>query len=479
MVCWNNVQVSVAPSPVQGEQSLPGPSSVKPGTPSNFSFSGLSRVPSPVPVAPFSPLSFSGILGAPYPAPLAAATAGQSSPAQVTGLLASSSNSNVSSVAQSPAVQTTSLPPIVTGGSDQGNPAELPSNPPSPALSSVSMSSGTGFKFPQPKPFTGKPDEATGVIKSREFLAKCDIFFGFYKAQFKEDDTKTIFVLFLCEDAAYAWASVYIAAMGQEEHELHEVLKNWGTFKKAFLAQFGSVNPTKTATRDIIALSQAGKVSEYARTFRELAAQTKFDDSSKIAIYEKGLKDNIKLALANASVWRPDDYEEFVNWTIEIRDNLEFVKQTSGSGHQPIRPNKSRPSNQGGNRGDRPPASANRARSGLSREETERRIRENRCFTCNKVGHRSNDPAFHPKSNAGSGGPSSGGPTGLPQKAGNATHGKGRRYIEESDQGDESPDERITLDAASFRPSGSRYPWNEFEDVTLPSVQAKSWRAKN
>ena len=342
------------------------------------------------------------------------------------------------------------------------------------------MSSGAGFKFPQPKPFTGKPDESTGIIKSREFLAKCELFFAFYDRQFDNDERKTTFVLFICEEAAYAWASVYITAMGVEGHELHDVIKNWAKFKKAFLAQFGSVNPTKTATRDIIALYQTGKVSEYARLFRELAAQTDFNDPSKIAIYERGLKHSMQIALANASASRPDEYEKFVNWTIEVGDSIEFANAPSGGGRRTIRPDKPRSTNQGDNRGGgRPPASSGRPRSGLSREETERHIRENRCFKCHKVGHRSNDPAFHSNANAGGGGAPSGGTTGLPQKTGNATHGKGRRYVEEEDQGDESPDERISLDAASFRPSGSRYPWNEYEDVTLPSVQAKSWRAKN
>lgn len=342
------------------------------------------------------------------------------------------------------------------------------------------MSSGTGFKFPIPKPFTGKPDESTGVIKSREFLAKCELFFGFYNKQFDDDDKKSTFVLFLCEEAAYAWASVYIAAMGDKENDLHDVIKSWDSFKQAFLAQFGSVDPTKTATRDIIALFQTGKVSEYARKFRELAAQTDFNDASKIAIYERGLKHSMQIALANASANRTDDYEGFVNWTIAIGDSIEFINNPSSGGKQSSRSDKPRSTNQGNNRGGgQPPASSGRPRSGLSREETERHIRENRCFKCHKVGHRSNDPAFHSSTNAGGGGASSGGTTGLPQKTGNATHGKGRRYVEEDDQGDESPDERITLDAASFRPSGSRYPWNEFEDVTLPSVQANSWRAKN
>lgn len=123
----------------------------------------------------------------------------------------------------------------------------------------------------------------------------------------------------------------------------------------------------------------------------------------------------------------------------------------------------------------RPGPNAGSPRHNLSREEADKHIRENRCFKCHQVGHRANDPKFHPRSNTpGAWAPNASTSNASPT-TGNATYGSNGNV--DDDQGSEGPP--LRLDAASFRPSGARLPWREFEEVTLPSDQARSWRTKN
>lgn len=280
------------------------------------------------------------------------------------------------------------------------------------------------FKFPMPDPFLGKPDEASGASNAREFISKVELTFRWHQREFFLATTRVEFVLFLCQGAAFSWASAYIEALGDPRNPLHPRTLSWTRFKKAFLAQFSSIDQAQTATRLITTLKQTGKVSEYAAKFREYAAQTKWNDDSKIAVYHTGLRDTIKTIIAT-SVDIPGRYEDYVNWTIKIGDRLDQAAaerarsaQSSGRNAQTGR-NQTSTSNSR-NRG-RPNTSNDRPRSSLSREETERYRREGLCFKCGKKGHNSNDPKFHPRPTGAGGSGTAGGATGVSTKTGNAT----------------------------------------------------------
>lgn len=288
------------------------------------------------------------------------------------------------------------------------------------------MSTSSSFKFPQPKPFDGKPDELSGASKAREFMAKCLLYFGWYSTEFSSGEKKVKFVLFLCEDAAYTWAASYIDAISDSTNSLHGITQDWDKFKSAFLAQFSSVDQEQTATRQLARLRQDGKVSSYAARFRELASQTKWNDESKIAVYYNGLRDAVK-GIVSTAVTCPDKYEEYVNWTIKIGDRLDMASAERARTLPPgsARPNRPRNNPSSTNRGfgQRPGPSSGNTRPGLSSEEVERHMRENRCFKCHKEGHRANDPRFHPESNASGRGASTSGSSSIPAKTGNATFG--------------------------------------------------------
>lgn len=326
------------------------------------------------------------------------------------------------------------------------------------------------FKFPMPDPFLGKPDEASGASNAREFISKVELTFRWHQWEFFLATTRVEFVLFLCQGAAFSWASAYIEALGDPRNPLHPRTLSWTRFKKAFLAQFSSIDQAQTATRLITTLKQTGKVSEYAAKFREYAAQTKWNDDSKIAVYHTGLRDTIKTIIAT-SVDIPGRYEDYVNWTIKIGDRLdqaaaEHARSAQSSGRNAQTGRNQTSTSNSRNRG-RPNTGNDRPRSSLSREETERYRREGLCFKCGKKGHNSNDPKFHPRPTGAGGSGTAGGAAGVSTKTGNATFGSGNPIVEEEDA--------LELDATSFVP-GKVLPWHEYEDVIQSS---EFYRSKN
>ncbi|KAG8841437.1 hypothetical protein FRB96_007733, partial [Tulasnella sp. 330] len=184
------------------------------------------------------------------------------------------------------------------------------------------MSNVAGFKFPTPAEFDGKSDESTGVSKAREFLVKVEIYVGVYSANFPSPVDKSRLILFLCKDAAFSWASLYMPAINNTNHKKQKFLEDWDGFKAAFLAQFSSVDQEATATRELVNIRHTGKVSEFAVRFRELAAQTKWNDESKIVVYLTKLKESIR-GIILTTISALTQYEEFVNWTIKIGDQVE------------------------------------------------------------------------------------------------------------------------------------------------------------
>ncbi|KAG8985144.1 hypothetical protein FRB94_003999 [Tulasnella sp. JGI-2019a] len=154
--------------------------------------------------------------------------------------------------------------------------------------------SKSGFKFPPPDTFDGKPDTKTGGSKAREFYVKCEIYFNAYSGAFDTDLKKSWFILYLCKEAAYAWASSYVGAISDSAHKLRPILEDGVKFKTAFLAQFSSIDPVQAAAFKLNRLHHTGTISEFSARFRELASQTDWNDPSKISFYYSKLQDRIK-----------------------------------------------------------------------------------------------------------------------------------------------------------------------------------------
>ena len=111
--------------------------------------------------------------------------------------------------------------------------------------------SKSGFKFPPPNSFDGKPDTKTGGSKAREFYAKCEIYFSAYPDSFDTALKRSRFILYLCKDAAYTWASSYMGAIANSVHKLRGIIDNEPKSKTAFLAQFSSIDPVQAATFEL------------------------------------------------------------------------------------------------------------------------------------------------------------------------------------------------------------------------------------
>ena len=249
--------------------------------------------------------------------------------------------------------------------------------------------------------------------KAREFIGKCELAFRDHTRRVLEvrartrnqefpryisGQEKVEKVLSLCSEQAFDWASVYIENIDNRQWANSRQLYNWDEFRTAFLAQFSSVDPERSAERELQTLRQGNeKIAVHTGKFRNLASQTSWNDEAKIAWYRNTLGQRILDVMA-ASPNIPNDYETFLNWSIRIGENLEFNSQSRGgfgtgnNRSQPNRRNGGTFSSSNWRRNDNSGngASTSNIRSrpnSLSPEENARYRKENLCFKCGMAGH--------------------------------------------------------------------------------------------
>lgn len=293
--------------------------------------------------------------------------------------------------------------------------------------------------------------------------------FALNAATFTTDAHKVAYAMALCKDLAYAWTKpimdAYLdpnakkAAAGELKNA-KDLSDSWALFSTAFLQQFSAVDEALAAERAIAKLVQKGPIAEHTARFRELAAQTEWNDSAKLAAYRGGLRKDVG-EIVSRFPDPPKNLDAYLNWVIKVAEGVENDKGE----HPPIgrsdSNNCSRPrANASSRNGNRPTQTRSNNRFNLTREEMARYRSENRCYRCGVVGHMANDPQFHPTSGSrGSTGKSSGN-SGAATKTANVIHTQNRfqpldNIEEEYDEGMNA----VHLDR----------PW-EFEDLELYSA---------
>lgn len=352
------------------------------------------------------------------------------------------------------------------------------------------MSTQATWKYPTPEPFKNKSDGPS----AREFVDQLELFFDWYGTTTFDDEKRCHVTLSLCRDLAHKWAQAYLHARNAKDKDAagnkitlstevltrQAKLKSWEQFKQEFLAQFSSIDEVRSATEAVARLRHTGAIATYAAEFRQLAAQTEWNEASKIAMFRAHLNartlDQISLAADE-----PTGYEAFVNWVIKLAERSEDrqshsrpltdsnrTNQRSSRGR--FRPR--RTGNYSGNPRQYGVPDGNQSNC-LSQQDRDRYIEEKRCFVCGKVGHMASDPNFHPRGNNTTGGTRPGGSTGAPPR--NASMAAPNYYNRLEDEGDDQP-----LTGASTSRTPWSQPWKEFEDVDLPTrhTAAATWEGK-
>jgi hypothetical protein len=228
--------------------------------------------------------------------------------------------------------------------------------------------------------FSGRADS-----DFRGFINQLELIFELAPTRYSTDRIKISYLGTLLEGPALRWFNPIMEQ--PEKFEPH--LKTWLTFKTYMRATFGQVDPTRAANQALRKLRQGrNTVLEYATTFRQLAVESDWAESTKRDGFTMGLHNEIQDRLLNHA--EQETLEDLIHLTIRIEErmnNQAFLRNRPGLFHAPFH----RPTPQ--SRGDTSVGptpmdlDAVQRRGPLTAAERQRRIDERLCLVCGKEGH--------------------------------------------------------------------------------------------
>ena len=237
-----------------------------------------------------------------------------------------------------------------------------------------------------------KPPPGFGGDRSqlRTWLVQCNMYFG--ATRVTSDGDKIAYTKYLLRDAAAKWITPYAKGSRQETRT------TWDGFVDPLKRQFADVDAETTARTKIESMTQGVKIfTDYWNEFRLMATEANYDDKTMQRLPLRGSNRVI------LDAWAQDnrhvvDVDDLAQWAIEKENRINFVKSlhktptTSRTDNTPRNPDGTyRPTNSNNqNHGDpmELDATRKRPRLNISREEFQRRMREQLCLKCRKPGHR-------------------------------------------------------------------------------------------
>ena len=215
------------------------------------------------------------------------------------------------------------------------------------------------------------------------------------------DGDKIAYTKSLLRDAAAKWITPYA------EKSRQETWTTWDGFVDALKRQFADVDAENTSRTRIESMTQGVKTfTDYWNEFRLMATEANYDDKTMQRLLLKG-SNRVML-----DAWAQDnrqvvDIDDLAQWAIEKENRINFVKslhktpKTSRTDNTSRNPDGTyRPTNSN-NQNQRDPmelgATRRRPRLNISKEEFQRRMREQLCLKCGKSGHRAAGCTITPK----------------------------------------------------------------------------------
>ena len=222
---------------------------------------------------------------------------------------------------------------------------------------------------------------------------------------FPDDSSKINFVIGYLREDAYRWIEPHL------ELRSNLYFQDFATFIAALLAAKGDPDAINTYTRKLEALKQTGSASTYTTEFYRLAAYLTWNDSALLAQYKRGLKPEIKDALALREV-DSTTTQHLAEVAIKFDNRLfERKEERKNEGRPSTTPsNQSKPSSNFDRSSTRPSTAMTASKTtttttsgpmamdldtarfkkhkALTPQEREYRLSNNLCLYCGEAGHR-------------------------------------------------------------------------------------------
>jgi len=230
--------------------------------------------------------------------------------------------------------------------------------------------------------------------KLRGWLAQLIVYYRTVGWQNGHDEEKILYATSLLRDDAGTWITPYA------EERITPAWDNWAGFKAELQRQFGVIDAKREARIWLKNMRQGKRsVTEYWNEFRLVASEAELDDSTGGELLLGGMITELQNAWG-ASSEEYEGLEALAQWAIRKETKLATVRHIQESPSTkniqretttPRNPDGTyRPTNNGNqNYGDpmELDATRKRPRFNISREEFQRRIREQQCLKCAQPGH--------------------------------------------------------------------------------------------
>jgi hypothetical protein len=162
-----------------------------------------------------------------------------------------------------------------------------------------------------------------------------------------------------------------------------DTFHTWDWFVRELNKAFGDLDQRNTAARELNNLRQRGSVTKYMAEFQRHAMRLGYDDEALKDKFYNGLKDFVKDEISRSD--KPTTLEGLIELAVRI-DNRQYERSLERRGGYDPRSRQNKKSGRHGRQGD--PMELDATRKDITKQERDRRRRENLCYECGMPGHR-------------------------------------------------------------------------------------------
>src|SRR6185312_11697636 len=218
--------------------------------------------------------------------------------------------------------------------------------------------------------------------KARSFLLQLKNVFLAQPERFASDNNRVAYAISFLRDVAFEWIAPHLEVNSM-------MLTSFEDFEEAFNVAFSDVDRRRNAERELLCLKQGKRpVSALVSEFQRLAFETKMNADALFPLFYQTLNDDVKDELCKCE--RPTSIEEYYRLAIRIDDRLFERRTEKRSNFIPTFPRSFSP------KPLQQPVTESTAmivdniqrRGPLSKNEKERRIKENLCMYCGAKDHK-------------------------------------------------------------------------------------------
>lgn len=225
------------------------------------------------------------------------------------------------------------------------------------------------------------------------FLMQCELQFEMQPSSFPSERAKVGYVLSLLVGRARTWGSA-------EWKRRTECCNSFESFSREMRRVFDPVKSEHETLNNLLSLSQGNRsVIDYIIEFSSLAADCSWNKSALYDAFYRGLCSRLKDTLATVDL--PKNLDELLDLVIRLdrrykerqQEKIHESRQTNRTSYHWNSPVlvRAKENTYSSNKSSDFPEPMQLGRGGLSKEERERRFKENLCLYCEGSGHRVNE----------------------------------------------------------------------------------------